>query len=338
MKGEQAMLRVEHDRGTKVIVSHTPCALPSATASIMVPQTIRAQAVTSVMASQIQAFDESFTVKIHNAELATIDVKLQDSERGSPGKLKSNNGHVDNNCHRTWILGTDGTKQQKTNGREVKKTPVSGSHLSPKSVHTLGPPIKDEAFKSIEHKNLAKYGNPDISSRERLLPVGLDKCGVTDSGCNKDNAEHQVKRAAHHDSSKLQDAVFAEATVVESSVYDPSVIETVVSRDSRVVPDPRGDMGRASFIHHRSPQSPLSMMDLMTLGSPVELDDQTNTALDSPNTEVVSPPDALELPTPERLLLVGCEKVMHSNYRHLCIVHCINKANILPQVVSSVPI
>ncbi|XP_069937615.1 uncharacterized protein [Cherax quadricarinatus] len=312
MKGEQAMLRVEHDRGTKVIVSHTPCALPSATASIMVPQTIRAQAVTSVMASQIQAFDESFTVKIHNAELATIDVKLQDSERGSPGKLKSNNGHVDNNCHRTWILGTDGTKvvshsEQKTNGREVKKTPVSGSHLSPKSVHTLGPPIKD-------------------------------KCGVTDSGCNKDNAEHQVKRAAHHDSSKLQDAVFAEATVVESSVYDPSVIETVVSRDSRVVPDPRGDMGRASFIHHRSPQSPLSMMDLMTLGSPVELDDQTNTALDSPNTEVVSPPDALELPTPERLLLVGCEKVMHSNYRHLCIVHCINKANILPQVVSSVPI
>ncbi|XP_069937362.1 protein unc-79 homolog isoform X2 [Cherax quadricarinatus] len=318
MKGEQAMLRVEHDRGTKVIVSHTPCALPSATASIMVPQTIRAQAVTSVMASQIQAFDESFTVKIHNAELATIDVKLQDSERGSPGKLKSNNGHVDNNCHRTWILGTDGTKvvshseQQKTNGREVKKTPVSGSHLSPKSVHTLGPPIKDEAFKSIEHKNLAKYGNPDISSRERLLPVGLDKCGVTDSGCNKDNAEHQVKRAAHHDSSKLQDAVFAEATVVESSVYDPSVIETVVSRDSRVVPDPRGDMGRASFIHHRSPQSPLSMMDLMTLGSPVELDDQTNTALDSPNTEVVSPPDALELPTPERLLLVGCEKTTPS--------------------------
>lgn len=45
----------------------TPCATshPSATASatVVVPQTFRAQAVTSVMASQIQAFDESFTVK-----------------------------------------------------------------------------------------------------------------------------------------------------------------------------------------------------------------------------------------------------------------------------------
>lgn len=65
VKGEQAVLRVEHDHSTKALATHTACAMPSpvATASIIVPQTIRAQAVTSVMASQIQAFDESFTVK-----------------------------------------------------------------------------------------------------------------------------------------------------------------------------------------------------------------------------------------------------------------------------------
>ena len=35
----------------------------SANHAIVVPQAVRARAVTTVMASQIQAFDESFTVK-----------------------------------------------------------------------------------------------------------------------------------------------------------------------------------------------------------------------------------------------------------------------------------
>nr|XP_045612898.1 protein unc-79 homolog isoform X4 [Procambarus clarkii] len=346
MKGEQAVMRVEHDHNTKAIVMHAPCAMPSS-ASIIVPQTIRAQAVTSVMASQIQAFDESFTVKIHNAELATVDVNLQDDERVRAGNLQSND-HVDNNCHRTWILGHDEmevvsssekgklahtksskpkvhrtstvdlgflghnspkeSQQLKANGREVKKGPASGSHLSPKSVHSLGQITPGEALKSIEHETRAKYSNPDMSPRERLLPVGMDKCGVADSGCNKDGSERQVKRAGAQAVPKMEEAVYAEATVEEASVYDHSVIEAVVRKDSRVVMDPRGDTGHPSYIHHRSPQSPLSMMDLMTLGSPVELDDQTSIAMDSPNTGVVSPPDGLELPTPERLLPVGGEK------------------------------
>lgn len=43
-------------------------------------------------------------------------------------------------------------------------------------------------------------------------------------------------------------------------------------------------------------------------GSPVELDGMTSTT-DSPNTELVSPPEVLELPSREVLLPVGGEKV-----------------------------
>lgn len=41
----------------------------------------------------------------------------------------------------------------------------------------------------------------------------------------------------------------------------------------------------------------------------MEVDEQGGAAADSPGTKAVSPPDELELPTPERLLPVGGEKV-----------------------------
>lgn len=44
-------------------------------------------------------------------------------------------------------------------------------------------------------------------------------------------------------------------------------------------------------------------------GSPVAVDEQGGAAVDSPGTKAISPPDELELPTPERLLPVGGEKV-----------------------------
>ncbi|XP_071543773.1 protein unc-79 homolog isoform X4 [Panulirus ornatus] len=358
VKGEQAVLRVEHDRSTKADATHTACAMPSpaiATASIIVPQTIRAQAVTSVMASQIQAFDESFTVKIHDAELAKIDLNIQDNERGVSGNLQSNSDHIDNNYHQIWTLGRDDSEdvsylekskvasakafhkpkvqrmstvdlgflglsstqdnqQQKANGQDTKKTPITSSHLSPKSVQSYGQ-SGAEGFRPIEHQNRVKYGNSDMSSRERLLPVGLavDKCGTTESGCNRDDdAELKTGKAVLQEVPRKEEIAIAEVTVEESSIYDPSVIEAVVAKESRVVQDSQGETVHPSHIHHRSPQSPLSMMDLMTLGSPVELDGQMSTAIDSPNTEVQSPPDALEIPTPERLLPVGGEKMTPS--------------------------
>lgn len=100
-----------------------------------------------------------------------------------------------------------------------------------------------------------------------LIQSAVDKCGTTESGCNKfDDAELQTGKAVLQEVPKNEEVAIVEATVEESSIYDPSVIEAVVARGARVVPDLKEETVRASHIHHRSPQSPLSLMDLMTLG------------------------------------------------------------------------
>ena len=43
------------------------------------------------------------------------------------------------------------------------------------------------------------------------------------------------------------------------------------------------------------------------------MDEQGGAVVDSPGTKTISPPNALELPTPERLLPVGGEKVGRSS-------------------------
>ncbi|KAK7078173.1 hypothetical protein SK128_012119 [Halocaridina rubra] len=118
--GEQAVVRVEHDHSSQAFVTRTPCAVSSittATASIVVPQTIRAQAVTSVMASQIQAFDESFTVKIHNAELAGVELNPEENERIVMASLSGNEGHNNSYKHR-WFLGDD---SEEVSSPEIQK-------------------------------------------------------------------------------------------------------------------------------------------------------------------------------------------------------------------------
>ncbi|KAK7078174.1 hypothetical protein SK128_012120, partial [Halocaridina rubra] len=110
----------------------------------------------------------------------------------------------------------------------------------------------------------------------------------------------------------MDKAVVAQATVVEASVYESPALENITVGEARVITEMSEGSVQSSQIHHRSPQSPLSMMDLMTLGSPVELDGQMSTTVDSPSTEIASPPDALKLPTPERLLPVGGEKALQT--------------------------
>ena len=60
-------------------------------------------------------------------------------------------------------------------------------------------------------------------------------------------------------------AVVAEATVLDSDVRDIAVVENVVLGEARVVSEPSESRSHHPQMH-RSPQSPLSMMDLMTLG------------------------------------------------------------------------
>ena len=65
-RGEKAIMKIEHDGNSKALVSQTSYDMStpvSANQTIVVPQGVRVHAVTTVMASQIQAFDESFTVK-----------------------------------------------------------------------------------------------------------------------------------------------------------------------------------------------------------------------------------------------------------------------------------
>lgn len=61
-----------------------------------------------------------------------------------------------------------------------------------------------------------------------------------------------------------------EATVTETSVYDPSVIQAVNQGETRRVSEEKEGSIHSGHIHHQSPQSPLSMMDLMTLGKKIE--------------------------------------------------------------------
>ncbi|XP_068237998.1 protein unc-79 homolog isoform X5 [Palaemon carinicauda] len=304
---EQAVMRVEHDHSSKALVSLTPCAVPSSTlstASVVGPQKIRAPAVTSVMASQIQAFDASFTVKIHNAELALVEGNTDD-ERIVMASLTGNGSESDDNYKNKWFLGEDSEEAsspevQKLEGRDGKHAHGNNARLYPKSKHH-----GDEVFRSMDSLDQAKFDKPELSSRERLLPVGFaEKCGTSDVvGCNQ---EIKMNRAVICEVPTMEKATLAEATILEARVCDPAALERVTTGVARVVSEASESSTHPSQIH-RSPQSPLSMMDLMTLGSPVELDGQMSTTIDSPN-EMASSPDALTLPTPERLLPVGGEK------------------------------
>ncbi|XP_064117132.1 protein unc-79 homolog isoform X3 [Macrobrachium nipponense] len=281
---EQAVMRVEHNHSSKALVSLTPCAVPSsaiATASIVVPQKIRAQAVTSVMASQIQAFDESFTVKIHNAELAPLGVDTEDNERIVMASLTGNGSDNDDNYKHKWFLGDDSEEASspevlKQDGRDGKYAHGNSYRQYPKSKQ-----------------------------------YGAEKCGTSDVGCSLEkSSEIRMNRAVICEVPTMERATLAEATVVEARICDPAAVENVSTEVARIVSEPSEASSHHSQIH-RSPQSPLSMMDLMTLGSPVELDGQLSTTIDSPN-EMASSPDALTLPTPERLLPVGGEKTTPS--------------------------
>ncbi|XP_066975472.1 protein unc-79 homolog isoform X11 [Macrobrachium rosenbergii] len=312
---EQAVMRVEHNHSSKALVSLTPCAVPSsaiATASVVVPQKIRAQAVTSVMASQIQAFDESFTVKIHNAELAPLGVDTEDNERIVMASLTGNGSDNDDNYKHKWFLGDDSEEASspevvKQDGRDGKYAHGNSYRQYPKSKQ-----YGDEVFRSMDSLDQAKFDNPEMSSRERLLPIGFaEKCGTSDVGCSLEkSSEIRMNRAVICEVPTMERATLAEATVVEARICDPAAVENVSTEVARIVSEPSEASSHPSQIH-RSPQSPLSMMDLMTLGSPVELDGQLSTTIDSPN-EMASSPDALTLPTPERLLPVGGEKTTPS--------------------------
>ncbi|XP_042883659.1 protein unc-79 homolog isoform X4 [Penaeus japonicus] len=351
IKGEKAVMCVEDNHSTRGYIIHSPCAMltpATATASVVVPPTIpiRAQVVTSVMASQIQAFDESFTVKIHNAELATMSSAVRDDGKIISSSTQGNNSHNSSNCQHKWILGGDDCQEidtpektkvaqakplakpkvqrvktvdlgflghttsldnqlQKINGRDMKTLSVVSSQVSPKSHRPVSQKAAGNVFRPIENQSRSTADFQEGSMRERLLPVGLERCGTSDCGCAKDaSLELRANRAVFSEVPKLEQV---EATVTETSVYDPSVIQAVNQGDIRRVSDDKEGSVHSGHIHHQSPQSPLSMMDLMTLGSPVELDGMTSTT-DSPNTELVSPPDVLELPSREVLLPVGGEK------------------------------
>ncbi|XP_047487267.1 protein unc-79 homolog [Penaeus chinensis] len=351
VKGEKAVMCVEDNHSTRGYIIHPPCAMltpATATASVVVPQAIpiRAQVVTSVMASQIQAFDESFTVKIHNAELATMSPALRDDGKIISSSTQGNNSHNSSNCQQKWILGGDDCQEvdspektkvaqtkpfakpkvqrlktvdlgilgysasldnqlQKINGRDMKTLSVVSGEISPKSHRPVSQKTTGNVFRPIENQNRSTAETQEGSMRERLLPVGLERCGTSDSGCPKGTyLEPRVNRAVFSEVPKLE---HVEATVTETSIYDPSVIQAVNQGETRRVSDEKEGSVHSGHIHHQSPQSPLSMMDLMTLGSPVELDGMTSTT-DSPNTELVSPPEVLELPSREVLLPVGGEK------------------------------
>lgn len=66
-----------------------------------------------------------------------------------------------------------------------------------------------------------------------------------------------------------------------------------------------------------------TVLTFLLTGSPVELDGMTSTT-DSPNTELVSPPEVLELPSREVLLPVGGGKVFFPCFSYLRI-HSKNK-------------
>ncbi|CAL4124511.1 unnamed protein product, partial [Meganyctiphanes norvegica] len=86
--GQQAVVRIEdhpYHYNPKATILQAP--VDSATA-MMMPQKIHAQAVTTVMASQIQAFDESFTVKIHNPELVSAQFQLPISDYSTTSNNK----------------------------------------------------------------------------------------------------------------------------------------------------------------------------------------------------------------------------------------------------------
>ncbi|CAL4121124.1 unnamed protein product [Meganyctiphanes norvegica] len=93
----------------------------------------------------------------------------------------------------------------------------------------------------------------------------------------------------------VEEISFAEATIIDEPQICSARIQEICSATETTV--------NPLAVHSiRSPQSPLSMMDLITLGSPVEL-----TSTDgSPNG--TTPQECLEIPTPERLLSVGPEK------------------------------
>ncbi|KAK3873352.1 hypothetical protein Pcinc_021639 [Petrolisthes cinctipes] len=257
VQGEMATICVEGERGRLV----TPCSIshPSATASatIVVPQTFRAQAVTSVMASQIQAFDESFTVKIHNAELLPLD----HSALGGGERLLTRaphphyHQHHHNNSNNSNInSNSNSSNNNSDSSNSVVKALESrraaahhSSHLSPKS-HPHH--VQGEVFRPIDPPGYSI--TPDLSSsHERLLPIGMgtDKCGTPEAGCMK-SGNNSVMTVAEH--------------------------------------------GR--------------MAETAGGGSPVEVDESVGGAGDSPG--ISSPSEALELPTPERLLPVGGEKAV----------------------------
>lgn len=108
-----------------------------------------------------------------------------------------------------------------------------------------------------------------IKTCEWYLPSISERCGTSDCGCAKDaSLELRANRAVFSEVPKLEQV---EATVTETSVYDPSVIQAVNQGDIRRVSDDKEGSVHSGHIHHQSPQSPLSMMDLMTLGMKPEL-------------------------------------------------------------------
>lgn len=293
----------------------------TATASVVVPPTLSARAVTSVMASQIQAFDESFTVKIHNVELAPLQ-----PETGVAATAGSNQHHRHHH-HYPEAEHTYTSSHEKPSRVDTKKThqatsssSSSSSYLSPKAIPThMWAPSSVKGFRPIDPQSYTKY-NPDAasSSHERLLPVGLgsEKCTTSESGCGLQEAivgegEPQMGRVVVQEAPRLEEAVVSKVTVEEAVGVQQARVEMkqMISVDPRHTRVTGEDV--ATFRHHCSPQSPLSLMDLMTLGSPVEVDEH-GAVVDSPGTKAISPPNALELPTPERLLPVGGEKATPS--------------------------
>ncbi|XP_050714372.1 protein unc-79 homolog isoform X4 [Eriocheir sinensis] len=333
-----------------LIGEHPPSHAATATASVVVPPALGARAVTSVMASQIQAFDESFTVKIHNAELVPLQLGPEVAAGTNHHHYQQHHQHLESDTlnHEKKLmpvckprvqrmvtvdlgyLGRTSSPQhtQRSQRGESRRShqvtsssSSSSSHLSPKAIPSHLRAALGEGFRPIDPQRRTKF-DPDAtaSSHERLLPVGPapGKCSTAESGCGQQEAvrregELQIGRVVVQEAPVLEEAVVSKVTVEEAVSVRQARVEAKHVRSG----GPHQTSGAskeeaATFLHHRSPQSPLSLMDLMTLGSPVEVDEHGGAPTDSPGTKAVSPPDVLELPTPERLLPVGGEKATPS--------------------------
>ncbi|KAB7495482.1 Uncoordinated protein 79 [Armadillidium nasatum] len=211
-----------------------------ASSSAVIPQSLTVVAtprgVTSVMASQIQAFHDSFTVK--------VIVPYQGKE-----SLK--------------------TCEEETPSKYIFR-PIGAQDRS-NSLHEEISPVRLCASE-------AKESLVSSTAVVKLEKAKVQEARIVTSHSPQGQIDRQLKTSS-----------------VETRVVEPRITR-IQSIDSG------NQQGR-----HFSPQSPLSMMDLITLGSPIEVDVSAALPSPSPSMDNTSP-KALELPTPERLLHVGVDQ------------------------------